>query len=119
MICQIGPVEATIKAIYHMVPTVQYSVLDGASCGGDPPDLVLHTWRSNSCLELGKGINTQVASGVMQVLQRILNARQFSLKLIANVTYGYTAAGFSGRMPCAELADSIVQVNNKQCQRHK
>ena len=44
-----------------------------------------------------------------QVLQRILNARQFGLKLIANVTYGYTAAGFSGRMPCAELADSIVQ----------
>ena len=47
---------------------------------------------------------------LMQVLQRILNARQFSLKLIANVTYGYTAAGFSGRMPMAELADSIVQV---------
>jgi len=32
------------------------------------------------------------------------------LKLIANVTYGYAAAGFSGRMPCAELADAIVQV---------
>lgn len=46
----------------------------------------------------------------LQVLQRILNARQFGLKLIANVTYGYTAAGFSGRMPMAELADSIVQV---------
>ena len=45
-----------------------------------------------------------------RVLQRILNARQFCLKLIANVTYGYTAAGFSGRMPMAELADSIVQV---------
>ncbi|GMI88783.1 recovery protein 3 [Hibiscus trionum] len=44
-----------------------------------------------------------------QVLQRIFNARQLALKLIANVTYGYTAAGFSGRMPCAELADSIVQ----------
>ncbi|XP_050223350.1 DNA polymerase zeta catalytic subunit [Mercurialis annua] len=44
-----------------------------------------------------------------QVLHRILNARQLALKLIANVTYGYTAAGFSGRMPCAELADSIVQ----------
>ena len=49
---------------------------------------------------------------VSQVLQRILNARQFGLKLIANVTYGYTAAGFSGRMPCAELADSIVQVSS-------
>ena len=40
---------------------------------------------------------------------QVLNARQLALKLISNVTYGYTAAGFSGRMPCAELADSIVQ----------
>ena len=31
-----------------------------------------------------------------RVLLRCLNARQFGLKLIANVTYGYTAAGFSG-----------------------
>ncbi|XP_024534003.1 DNA polymerase zeta catalytic subunit [Selaginella moellendorffii] len=45
-----------------------------------------------------------------RVLHRIFNARQFALKLIANVTYGYAAAGFSGRMPCAELADSIVQL---------
>ena len=29
-------------------------------------------------------------------------------KLIANVTYGYTSANFSGRMPCVEVADSIV-----------
>jgi DNA polymerase zeta len=42
-------------------------------------------------------------------LKRSLNAKQFALKLIANVTYGYTAAGFSGRMPMAELADAIVQ----------
>jgi DNA polymerase zeta len=28
-----------------------------------------------------------------KVLHRCLNARQFALKLIANVTYGYTAAG--------------------------
>ena len=46
-----------------------------------------------------------------RVLQRILNARQFGLKMIANVSYGYTAAGFSGRMPFAELADSIVQAS--------
>lgn len=45
-----------------------------------------------------------------RVLQRVFNARQFCLKLIANVTYGYAAAGFSGRMPMAELADAIVQV---------
>lgn len=39
----------------------------------------------------------------------MLNARQFGLKMIANVTYGYTSASFSGRMPCAGLADAIVQ----------
>lgn len=44
-----------------------------------------------------------------KVLQRLLNNRQLALKLIANVTYGYTSASFSGRMPCSEIADSIVQ----------
>ncbi|KAI3948072.1 hypothetical protein MKX01_014671 [Papaver californicum] len=48
-----------------------------------------------------------------QVLSRIFNARKLALKLIANVTYGFTAAGFSGRMPCAELADSIVQCGRR------
>eukprot|EP00271_Cylindrocystis_brebissonii_P007773 TRINITY_DN21469_c0_g2_i1.p1 TRINITY_DN21469_c0_g2~~TRINITY_DN21469_c0_g2_i1.p1 ORF type:complete len:1040 (-),score=209.68 TRINITY_DN21469_c0_g2_i1:154-3132(-) len=52
-----------------------------------------------------------------KVLHRILNARQFALKLIANVTYGYTAAGFSGRMPCAEIADSIVQTGRQTLER--
>ena len=33
----------------------------------------------------------------------MLDARQLGLKLIANVTYGYTSANFSGRMPCVEV----------------
>ncbi|ANB12188.1 Rev3p [Sugiyamaella lignohabitans] len=40
--------------------------------------------------------------------QNMMNNRQLALKLIANVTYGYTSATYSGRMPCAEIADSIV-----------
>ncbi|KAL4267165.1 DNA polymerase [Pleurotus pulmonarius] len=44
-----------------------------------------------------------------KALTRILNARQLGLKYIANVTYGYTSATFSGRMPAVEIADSIVQ----------
>lgn len=44
-----------------------------------------------------------------KTLQQLLNNRQLALKLIANVTYGYTSASFSGRMPCSEIADSIVQ----------
>lgn len=41
--------------------------------------------------------------------QKLMNNRQLALKLIANVTYGYTSASYSGRMPCVEIADSIVQ----------
>ncbi|EGN99381.1 hypothetical protein SERLA73DRAFT_90742 [Serpula lacrymans var. lacrymans S7.3] len=44
-----------------------------------------------------------------KALGRILDARQLSLKYIANVTYGYTSATYSGRMPAVEIADSIVQ----------
>jgi DNA polymerase zeta len=43
-------------------------------------------------------------------LLSILDSRQLSLKLIANVTFGYTAANFSGRMPCVEVGDTIVRV---------
>ena len=31
-------------------------------------------------------------------LYRSLNSKQLGLKMIANVTYGYTSASFSGRM---------------------
>ena len=43
-----------------------------------------------------------------QNIQKLLHSRQLGLKLIANVTYGYTSANFSGRMPCIEVGDSVV-----------
>lgn len=46
-----------------------------------------------------------------------LNGRQLALKLIANVTYGYTSATFSGRMPCVEIADSIVQTGRETLEK--
>ena len=52
-----------------------------------------------------------------KTLQRLLNNRQLALKLIANVTYGYTSASFSGRMPCAEIADSIVQTGRETLEK--
>ena len=52
-----------------------------------------------------------------RVLQRCLQARQLGLKLIANVTYGYTAANFSGRMPLPELADAIVSSGRATLER--
>ena len=42
------------------------------------------------------------------VLRMVLDAQQLALKLLANVTYGYTTSSFSGRMPCSALADAIV-----------
>ncbi|XP_071115137.1 uncharacterized protein [Haliotis cracherodii] len=52
-----------------------------------------------------------------KTLSRLLNARQLGLKLIANVTYGYTGASFSGRMPCIEVADSIVRKARETLER--
>ncbi|KAF7306933.1 DNA polymerase [Mycena indigotica] len=48
-------------------------------------------------------------AGSDKALKKVLDARQLGLKYIANVTYGYTSATFSGRMPAVEIADSIVQ----------
>ena len=39
-------------------------------------------------------------------VRRVLDFKQLGLKLIANVTYGYTSANFSGRMPCIEVSHS-------------
>jgi len=52
-------------------------------------------------------------SGKRRTLENVLHARQFALKMIANVTYGYTAASFTGRMPCSELADAIVKAGRR------
>ncbi|KAI1320530.1 DNA polymerase zeta [Mortierella claussenii] len=50
-------------------------------------------------------------------LLKLLDARQLSLKFIANVTYGYTSASFSGRMPGIEIADSIVLSGRETLER--
>lgn len=59
------------------------------------------------------GVNSTIPMSKQRTLQNVLHARQLALKMIANVTYGYTAASFSGRMPCVELADAIVKAARK------
>lgn len=41
-------------------------------------------------------------------IQKMLDYRQTALKLFMNVTYGYTGASGTGRMPCCDIADSVV-----------
>lgn len=44
-----------------------------------------------------------------KVIKKLLNQRQAVLKLFMNVLYGYTGASFTGRMPCSDIADSVVE----------
>jgi DNA polymerase zeta len=52
-----------------------------------------------------------------EVLHKVLDARQHALKMISNVTYGYIAATFSGRMPCVDIADSVVQYGRETLEK--
>ncbi|KAM8847502.1 DNA polymerase zeta catalytic subunit [Synchiropus picturatus] len=52
-----------------------------------------------------------------KALMKLLHARQLGLKLIANVTFGYTAANYSGRMPSVEVGDSIVHKARETLER--
>ncbi|KAL4711723.1 hypothetical protein ACJJTC_003490 [Scirpophaga incertulas] len=52
-----------------------------------------------------------------EAVKKAMHSRQLGLKLIANVTYGYTAANFSGRMPCVEVADSVVAKGRETLER--
>jgi DNA polymerase zeta len=83
-----------------------------------------HVRKSLLAKMLGEILETRVmVKGGMKVdradktLQQLLNNRQLALKLIANVTYGYTSASFSGRMPCSEIADSIVQTGRETLEK--
>ncbi|KAJ2952055.1 hypothetical protein O0L34_g4319 [Tuta absoluta] len=60
-----------------------------------------------------KGMKLQKDEGV----KKAMHSRQLGLKLIANVTYGYTAANFSGRMPCVEVGDSVVAKGRETLER--
>ena len=56
-------------------------------------------------------------NGDNSTLRRLLDNKQLALKLLANVTYGYASASFSGRMPCSDLADSIVQTGRETLEK--
>ena len=45
----------------------------------------------------------------METIKKMLATRQLAIKLFMNVMYGYTGASFSGRMPCSDIADAVVE----------
>lgn len=65
---------------------------------------------------LNMRINVKAVAGAFREdveLAKLYNLKQLALKLIANVTYGYTSASFSGRMPNSDIADAIVSTGRE------
>lgn len=65
---------------------------------------------------LNMRINVKAVAGAFREdveLSKLYNLKQLALKLIANVTYGYTSASFSGRMPNSDIADAIVSTGRE------
>jgi DNA polymerase zeta len=44
-------------------------------------------------------------------MKRVLEARQMALKRFAACAFGYTNANYTGRMPCVDVGDSIVELS--------
>ena len=67
----------------------------------------------NEILSLRASVKQTLKATTDPKMKKILDARQMALKRFAACSYGYTAAHYSGRMPCVDLADSIVE-----CSKH-
>ncbi|RKP36804.1 hypothetical protein BJ085DRAFT_43731 [Dimargaris cristalligena] len=72
---------------------------------------------SQLLIETAKVTATRDRRALLQARVRKLDSFQMALKLVANVTYGYIGASFSGRMPCVDIADSIVQTGRETLER--
>ncbi|XP_022117950.2 DNA polymerase zeta catalytic subunit isoform X1 [Pieris rapae] len=83
-------------------PTVRRGVL---------PALLRRILAARQAVKKGMKLQTDDA------VRKAMHSRQLGLKLIANVTYGYTAANFSGRMPCVEVGDSVVAKGRETLER--
>lgn len=73
--------------------------------------------KDNKVIEITQLGPEQFIQPPFQSLMKVLNARQLGLKYICNVTYGYTSATYSGRMPAVEIADSIVQTGRETLEK--
>jgi DNA polymerase elongation subunit (family B) len=83
-------VHVTPNGVVFVRPHIRQGIL---------PQMVTELMDSRQMLK--RGLRVQWSGTV--------DRQQLALKLLANVTFGYTAATFSGRMPCVDVADAIVQ----------
>ncbi|ODN05814.1 DNA polymerase zeta catalytic subunit [Orchesella cincta] len=110
---QITPAELmNLKEHIHVSPA-GVAFLNKSICRGVVPEMLEQILDTRQMVKRAM----KRWKGESASLQKVLDSRQLGLKLIANVTYGYTSANFSGRMPCVEIADSIVSKGRETLQR--
>ncbi|XP_047528847.1 DNA polymerase zeta catalytic subunit [Vanessa atalanta] len=98
------------KELVHWSP-VGVGFVKAAARRGVLPALLRRILAARQAVKAGIKLQTDDA------VKKAMHSRQLGLKLIANVTYGYTAANFSGRMPCVEVGDSVVAKGRETLER--
>ncbi|CAH2105361.1 unnamed protein product [Euphydryas editha] len=103
--------EALVKnGLVHWSP-VGVGFVKASVRRGVLPALLRRILAARQAVKAGMKLQTD------ENVKKAMHSRQLGLKLIANVTYGYTAANFSGRMPCVEVGDSVVSKGRETLER--
>lgn len=104
--------EKYYKDRAYAVPTgsifVSESVLKGVL-----PQVLDEILSTRAMLKKAAKHYRKLVVDVSPAILRQLEARQLALKYVANVTYGYTSATFSGRCAMPLLADAIVECGRR------
>lgn len=87
---------------------VSESVLKGAL-----PQVLDEILRTRAMIKKAAKLYKKCVKDLSPAILRQLEARQLALKYVANVTYGYTSATFSGRCALPLLADTIVECGRR------
>jgi len=103
-------IEGTDRA--YVVPTgsifVSESVIKGVL-----PQVLKEILATRAMLKKAAKHYRKHVPNLSPSILRQLEARQLALKYVANVTYGYTSATFSGRSAMPLLADTIVECGRR------
>lgn len=109
-------VEAAYKGSFHVSPTgtvfVDKSIREGIIVKMVSELLrirFVYYDEVNNRILIKNVLRTNQNHPLYDHYKSILDFNQLALKGIVNTTYGYINAGFSGRMPNAQIGDSIVE----------
>jgi DNA polymerase zeta len=105
--------EKYYKDRAYAVPTGSIFVSESVLKGDFLPQVLDEILSTRAMLKKAAKHYRKLVVDVSPAILRQLEARQLALKYVANVTYGYTSATFSGRCAMPLLADAIVECGRR------